>query len=71
MAGCLLVCCAVRSGRSLPTFKKFFLPPIIRPMIETVSTSETSVNYRTTLRNKPENSDLHIRRRENLKVHFY
>jgi hypothetical protein len=37
-------------------------------MIEAASTSETSVNfYKTTRRNNPEDSHLHIRRRENLK----
>jgi hypothetical protein len=35
-----------------------------------VSTSETSENfYRTTLRDNPEDSHLHTRRRENLKFH--
>jgi hypothetical protein len=39
-------------------------------MMEAVSTSETSVNfYETTRRNIPEDSHLHIRRRENLKYH--
>jgi hypothetical protein len=39
-------------------------------MMETGSTSETSVNfYQTTRRNNPEDSHLHIRRRENLKSH--
>jgi hypothetical protein len=37
-------------------------------IMETASISETSVNfYQTTQRNNPEDSDLHIRRRENLK----
>jgi hypothetical protein len=37
-------------------------------MMEAVSTSETSVNfYQTTRRYNPEDSHLHIRRRENLK----
>jgi phosphoserine aminotransferase len=37
-------------------------------MTEAVSTSETSVNfYQTTRRNIPEESNIHIRRRENLK----
>jgi hypothetical protein len=36
-----------------------------------VSTSETSVKfYQTTWRNKPEDSHLHTRRRENLKSHL-
>jgi hypothetical protein len=36
--------------------------------IEAASTSETSINfYQTTLRNNPEDSHLHTRRRENLK----
>jgi hypothetical protein len=39
-------------------------------MIEAVSTYETSVNFfQTTRRNIPEDSHLHIRRRENLKSH--
>jgi hypothetical protein len=39
-------------------------------MMEAASTSETSVNfYQTTRRYNPEDSDLHTRRRENLK--FY
>jgi hypothetical protein len=38
------------------------------PMMESVSTSETSVNfYQTTRRNIPEDRHLHTRRRENLK----
>jgi hypothetical protein len=41
---------------------------IIALMMETVSTSETSVNfYETIRRNIPEDSHLHTRRRENLK----
>jgi hypothetical protein len=41
-------------------------------MMEAVSTSETSVNfYHTTRRNNPDNSQLHTRRRENLKSHFF
>jgi hypothetical protein len=37
-------------------------------MVEAASTSETSVNfYQTTLRNNPEGSHHHTRRRENLK----
>jgi hypothetical protein len=40
------------------------------PDEEAVSISETSVNfYQTTLRNIPEDSHLHTRRRENLKFH--
>jgi hypothetical protein len=43
---------------------KFFL------MMETASTSETSANFhQTTRRNNPEDSNLHTRRRENLKSH--
>jgi hypothetical protein len=39
-------------------------------MMEEASISETSVNfYQTTPRNNPEDSHLHIRRRENLKYH--
>jgi hypothetical protein len=38
--------------------------------MEAVSTSETSVNfYQTTQHNIPEESHLHIRRRQNLKPH--
>jgi hypothetical protein len=41
-------------------------------MMEAASTSETSVKfYRTTRRSNPEDSHLHIRRRENLKSYFY
>jgi hypothetical protein len=40
-------------------------------MMEAVSSSETSVNiYQTTRHNIPEDSHLHIRRRENLKSHL-
>jgi hypothetical protein len=43
---------------------------VIGHMIRTVSTSETSVNfYETTRRKTPEDSHLHIHRRENLKSH--
>jgi hypothetical protein len=39
--------------------------------MEAASTSETLVNfYQTTLRNNPEDSHLHTRRRENLKSHL-
>jgi hypothetical protein len=39
-------------------------------MMEAARTSETSVNfYQTTRRYNPEESDLHTRRRENLKSH--
>jgi hypothetical protein len=38
-------------------------------MVEEVSTSEMSVYYETTRRNVPERSNLHTRRRENLKSH--
>jgi hypothetical protein len=41
-------------------------------VMETVSTSETSVNvYHTTRLNKPKDSHLHIRLRENLKSSFF
>jgi hypothetical protein len=40
-------------------------------MKEAVSTSETSVKYHTALRNNPEESRVHTRRRENLKSHKY
>jgi hypothetical protein len=40
-------------------------------MMDEVSTSETSVNfYQTTQSYNPEDSHLHIRRRENLKSHL-
>jgi hypothetical protein len=40
-------------------------------MMETASTSETSVNvYQTTPPNNPEDSHLRTRRRENLKSHI-
>jgi hypothetical protein len=43
---------------------------IIALMMEAESTSETSVNlYQSTRRNNPEDSHLHIHRRENLKCH--
>jgi hypothetical protein len=41
-------------------------------MMEAANTSETSVNfYQTTLLNNPEDSHLHIRRRENLKTTLF
>jgi hypothetical protein len=44
---------------------------IIRAMMETVHTSETSVNiYLTTRQYIPEDCKLHTRRRENLKSHI-
>jgi hypothetical protein len=44
----------------------------IMTMMEAVSTSETSVNfYPTTRRKIPEDSQLHTRRRENLKSHQF
>jgi hypothetical protein len=44
---------------------------IIAMVMESASTSETSVNfYRTTRRNIPQDSHLHTRRRENLKSHL-
>jgi hypothetical protein len=40
------------------------------PMMETTGTPETPVNlYQSTQRNKPEDSHLHTRRRENMKSH--
>jgi hypothetical protein len=42
---------------------------MIALMIEAASTSETSANFdQTTRHNNPENSHLHIRRRENLNL---
>jgi hypothetical protein len=53
----LLGCCAVLSGRSLPTFQRSLLPALL---MEAASTSETSVNfYQTTRRNNPEDGHLH------------
>jgi hypothetical protein len=42
-------------------------------IMEAASSSKTSVNFyhQTTLRNIPEDSHLHTRRRENLKSHLY
>jgi hypothetical protein len=41
-------------------------------MMEAVRTSETSINFNVTPRRYiPEDSELHIRRRENLKSHNY
>jgi hypothetical protein len=65
-------------------FFAFFQPPpprkcrdsysrglLIVLMMDTASTSETSVNfYQTTQRNNPEQSHLHTRRSENLKVAY-
>jgi hypothetical protein len=66
---CLLTCCAMLSGRSLPTFQKCLLPP--SAMLEAANTSETSVNfYQTIRRNISEDSHLHTRRREKLKSHL-
>jgi hypothetical protein len=63
---CLLEYCAVQSGKSLPTFQRYLLPPssgrwLIALMMEAANTSETSVNlYQTTRRNIPEDSHLQI-----------
>jgi hypothetical protein len=47
-----------------------FAASIIRTMMEAASTSEMSVNFnQPTRRKNPEDSHLHIRRRENLKCH--
>jgi hypothetical protein len=44
----------------------------IRAIWVEASTSETSVNvYQNALRNNPEDSHLHTRRRENLKSHIF
>jgi hypothetical protein len=44
---------------------------VITLMMEAASTYETSVNFcQTTMSKNPEDRDLHIRRRENLKSHF-
>jgi hypothetical protein len=43
---------------------------LVALMMAAASTSEMSVNfYQTTRRNNPEDSNLHIRRRENMKFH--
>jgi hypothetical protein len=48
-----------------------FWVTVIALMMETASTSETSINfYQTTRRNNREDSHLHTRRRENIKSHF-
>jgi hypothetical protein len=65
--GCFLGCCTMQSGRSSQTFKRCLLPPSLGRWL---STSETSVKfYQTTWCNNPEDSNLHTRRRENLKSH--
>jgi hypothetical protein len=61
-------------GHGVKVCQKCLLPStsVIALMIEAGSTSETSVNiYQTTRRNIPEDSRLHIRRRENLKAHLF
>jgi hypothetical protein len=40
-----------------------------RALMKEATNSETYVNYQTTRRNIPEDSQLHNRRRENLKFH--
>jgi hypothetical protein len=51
-------------------YQRFIGPSLIALMMEATRTSETLVNfYQTTRRNNPEGSDLHTRRRENLKSH--
>jgi hypothetical protein len=52
-AGCLVVCSAVLSGRSLPTFQR----PLLK--MEVARTSQTLINYQTTRRDNPEDSKLH------------
>jgi hypothetical protein len=54
-----------------PLFDRIELLKGTALMTEAPSTSETSVNfYHTTLRNNPEDSHLHTRRRENLKLSY-
>jgi hypothetical protein len=53
MTDCLLSCCAMKSGRSLPMFQRCLLPPSSGRWDRAARTSETSVNlYQTTRRNK-------------------
>jgi hypothetical protein len=52
-------------------YRRFRYAYIIALIMEAVSTSKMSVNfYQTTRRNKPEDSQLHTRRRENLKSDY-
>jgi hypothetical protein len=60
MASSLLGCSTMYSGRSLPMFQMYLLPPsLITLMMESASASEMSVNfYQTTRRYSPEDSHL-------------
>jgi hypothetical protein len=55
-----------------PTFQRYVLPPIIIAlMMEAVRTSETTVDIQLRTRHYiPEDSEIHTRRRENLKSHI-
>jgi hypothetical protein len=58
---CLLGCCAVLSGRSLPTFQRCLLPLSLGliTLMEAASISETLVNfYQATRRNNPQDSHI-------------
>jgi hypothetical protein len=61
---CLLGCCTMWFGRSLPMFQKCLLLPssgLITLMMETASTFETLLNvYQTSWRNNPEDSHFQI-----------
>jgi hypothetical protein len=60
---CLLGCCAMSSGRCLPTFQRCLLPPSSdhHLLMEAASTYEMSVNfYQTTRCNNPEGSHFSI-----------
>jgi hypothetical protein len=60
--GCLLGCCAMYSGTSLPTFKRCLLPPLSGrcPKFLPDYTAQ-----------QPRRQPLHTRRRENLKSHKF
>jgi hypothetical protein len=63
--GCLLGCCVVQPGRSLPTLEMFLLSlssGVIPLLMKAANTTETSVNfYQTTRHNNPIDSHLHTK----------
>jgi hypothetical protein len=68
----LLGCTAVFLIECRPTFQGYVLPPssLIALMMEAARTSENSVDMQLKTRQYiPEDSELHSRRRENLKSH--